>query len=58
MPVQNDSIIYCIKHTKPQKEQKFAHIYLVYFQEKNTIKEHVTKLKMKQETDKPEPVLT
>ena len=21
MPVQNDSIIYCIKYTKPQKEQ-------------------------------------
>ena len=44
MPVKNDSIIYCIKYTKPSKEQKFAHIYLVYIQEKNPVKEHETKL--------------
>ena len=44
MPVQNDSIIYCIKYTKPQKEQQFPHIYLVSFQEKNPVKEHETKL--------------
>ena len=60
MPVQNDSIIHCIKYTKPQKEQKFAHIYLVKLQEKNPVKEHKTKLEneVTNRQVKSKPVLT
>ena len=58
MPVQSDSIIYYINYTKTLEGTKFTHIYLVLFQEKNPTKEQVTKLKMKQQTNKQGPVLT
>ena len=58
MPVQSDSIIYCINYTKTPEGTKFTQIYLVQFQEKNSTKEQVTKLKMKQQVNKPGPVLT
>ena len=29
MPVQNDSIIYCIKYTKPKKEQNYSYLFSI-----------------------------
>ena len=43
MPVQNDSIIYCIKYTKPQKEQNCSHLFSI-IPGKEPAKEHETKL--------------
>ena len=42
MPVQSDSIIYCIKYTKPQKEQNCSHLFSI-IPGKEPAKEHETK---------------
>ena len=42
MPVQNDSIIYCIKYTKPRKEQNCSHLFSI-IPGKEPAKEHETK---------------
>ena len=74
MPVQSDSIIYCINYTKnPGRNRIYSHIFSIMpgkgsnqrtsdkVENEATIeqtKEQVTKSKMKQQLNKPRPVLT
>ena len=57
MPVQNDSIIHCIKHTNPRRNKIHPHMSSIFPGPNTTKEQRMTKLNMIQGTQKQRAVL-